>query len=321
MAPTNATFEAEEGIFSEYGCSGRWTPANHWLFQLAHCSIFLSFLAPHTVYGHMWLHGTLIGGFLMLTIWAWGAICAPDIFSWNLCFSVIEAVQLGYLVYMVRPVKFHPEIEGIYKALFEPLQVPRYLFRKLVKEDRCSVINLKEGEHYAIANITQADRLGLLIHGTADVRNRDKILHHVKENEFLDSPEFESDIQDDMFHVDIVAQSMCRYIFWQRDVLQSLFTKEPYLATVMGSLIGRDITNKLYFLEETMRRGGARTDIRLPSLSGSDSVSPSYKTSKEQVGPVFAYASKETIGEEDENEEVTEKTRMFPNGPAADPKA
>ena len=46
--------------------------------------------------------------------------------------------------------------------------------------------------------------------------------------------------------VGIIAANQCRYIFWQRSSIEYLFVKEPYLATVMSTMIARDITNKLY---------------------------------------------------------------------------
>lgn len=52
------------------------------------------------------------------------------------------------------------------------------------------------------------------------------------------------------FQVTIMAETSCRYVYWQRHSLEYLFAKEAYLATVMGSIIGRDITNKLYSLNE-----------------------------------------------------------------------
>ena len=50
--------------------------------------------------------------------------------------------------------------------------------------------------------------------------------------------------------VSIMAALPCRYICWQRQSLDYLFGKNPYLATVMGHLLGRDITNKLYLLND-----------------------------------------------------------------------
>ena len=46
---------------------------------------------------------------------------------------------------------------------------------------------------------------------------------------------------------------MCRYIFWPRHSLEYLLVQEPYLANVLNIVLGRDITNKLYALNERVR--------------------------------------------------------------------
>ena len=46
--------------------------------------------------------------------------------------------------------------------------------------------------------------------------------------------------------VSIIALTPCRYVRWNRQLLETLFSKEQFLMTVMQHIIGRDITNKLY---------------------------------------------------------------------------
>lgn len=46
--------------------------------------------------------------------------------------------------------------------------------------------------------------------------------------------------------VSIVAASSCRYLYWQRSALEYLLVKEAYLATVLTTLVARDIATKLY---------------------------------------------------------------------------
>lgn len=53
-----------------------------------------------------------------------------------------------------------------------------------------------------------------------------------------------------VLQVSIVAGSVCRYIFWPRQSLEYLLVQEPYLANVLNIVLGRDITNKLYALNE-----------------------------------------------------------------------
>jgi hypothetical protein len=53
--------------------------------------------------------------------------------------------------------------------------------------------------------------------------------------------------------VSIVAATSCRYLYWQRASLEYLFVKETYLATVLTTLIARDITTKLYAMNKKVQ--------------------------------------------------------------------
>lgn len=65
-----------------------------------------------------------------------------------------------------------------------------------------------------------------------------------------------------------MAASSCRYVYWQRSSLEYLFVKEPYLASVVTTLIARDITTKLYAMNnKIVTERGSHLDIRLPSIS------------------------------------------------------
>ncbi len=67
-----------------------------------------------------------LSGYLFLAIWAWAKMCAPDIFSWNFSFTFINSVQLFFILYRLRPLRFHGELEEIYNKLFEPMKITRY---------------------------------------------------------------------------------------------------------------------------------------------------------------------------------------------------
>ncbi|XP_050392343.1 popeye domain-containing protein 3 isoform X1 [Patella vulgata] len=246
-----------------------WAPTNHILFQIGNSALGIGLLAPDTTYGLLSLHGLFTLGFLLLSIWSWVILCAPDFFSWNFAFMIMNAVQTLFHMYHIRPVRFCDELEDLYIANFEPLRVSRSSFKKLVCADYCTMMTLHEGESYCTQSITKTDKLGLLISGVMSVYCNRNFLHHIKAKQFIDSPEFESSVTgEEKFQVSIVAGSSCRYIFWPRQSLEYLLIKEPYLAYVMSVLLGRDITNKLYALnEKVVTPSGSRMDIRLPSVS------------------------------------------------------
>lgn len=76
-----------------------------------------------------------------------------------------------------------------------------------------------------------------------------------------------------------MAASSCRYLYWQRTSLEYLFVKETYLATVVTTLIARDITTKLYAMNnKIVTEKGSHLDIRLPSITGSLASTGEYRS-------------------------------------------
>ncbi|XP_064089424.1 popeye domain-containing protein 3-like isoform X2 [Macrobrachium nipponense] len=254
----------------------KWSLPQHLLFQLANGLFFVSYLAPSQMKGLLFMHSILILGFLLYSTWAWNIICAPDVFSWNFTFMLLNMGQTLYIIYQMRPVKVNKELEAMYEALFQPLNVPRLLFKRLVSLEYAQVMSLHAGEAYAMQNLTRTDRLGLLLSGKVNVMADNQFLHSITSMQFLDSPEFESSRAslDDKFKVSIIAATPCRYVFWQRSGLEYLFVKESYLATVVSTIIARDITTKLYNMnQKIVTEKGSHLDIRLPSLTSSLSSS------------------------------------------------
>ena len=66
-------------------------------------------------------------GYLLMSVWSWVILCAPDFFSWNFAFLLLNGVQTMSLMYSIRPVRFCQELEEVYTCIFLPLRVPRYV--------------------------------------------------------------------------------------------------------------------------------------------------------------------------------------------------
>lgn len=104
-------------------CS-KWRPINHIFFQVANIFFLMSFLAPHTDIGQIWLRVGLMMGCAFSGMWAWSVECYLDAVLWNSVFILINFVYFSYQFYLMRPIKFHKEIEEVstfklnYKAFF-----------------------------------------------------------------------------------------------------------------------------------------------------------------------------------------------------------
>ncbi|KAK2159154.1 hypothetical protein LSH36_157g02011 [Paralvinella palmiformis] len=312
--PTNGTETPDAAPGS---CYDNWSEPNHLLYQIAHVALLAGFLAPTTAQGLLIYHACCIIAYLLLSSWSWVMLCAADVFSWNFSLCAINVVQMFYIFYHLRPVTLPGELALIYASMFEPLKVSRAQFKRFIAPERCSVLTLHQGEPYATQDVTKTDRLSILLSGTVNVLSNGQFLHQIQERQFLDSPEFESSTHgEDKFHVSIIAATPCRYICWQRQSLQYFFAKDPYVALVLGHILGRDITNKLYLLNERLKlQKGSRVDIRLPNVS-SAALSGIDLTSDNNPGSGIAdiHSDIDDVEEEDLLDELNEKMPMFPNG-------
>lgn len=78
-------------------------------------------------------------------------------------------------------------------------------------------MSLHAGEAYAMQNLTRTDRLALLLSGKVNVLQDHQFLHPIMPCEFLDSPEFESRVnEDDKFKVIYSIYSLFFFIEFNR---------------------------------------------------------------------------------------------------------
>ncbi len=247
--------------------------------------------------GQLTLHSGLFVGFLVLSTWAWNVICAPEVFAWYFGFVILNVGQLLYILYQMRPIKFDEDLEAVYAELFAPMSVSRAQFKRLVAGSASvlggghgtaltgsqstpqggTIVTYHSGECYAIQDMTRTDRLALLVNGRVNVLNDRTFLHSIHPGEFLDSPEFESSgpkwadstASETTFKVTVCAAVPSRCIVWPRAALELLFVKDAHLATVMTTLISRDITHKLLVMNAKLKTAdGNPLDLRLPGIAG-----------------------------------------------------
>ncbi|MBZ3877402.1 Blood vessel epicardial substance [Sciurus carolinensis] len=191
-------------------------------------------------------------GCTLYIVWATLYRCALDIMIWNSVFLGVNVLHLSYLLYKKRPVKIERELSGIYRRLFEPLRVPPDLFRRLTGQF-CMIQTLKKGQTYAAEDKTSVDdRLSILLKGKMKVSYRGHFLHNIYPCAFIDSPEFRSTQmhKGEKFQVTIIADDNCRFLCWSRERLTYFLESEPFLYEIFRYLIGKDITNKLYSLND-----------------------------------------------------------------------
>ncbi|CAI5678385.1 unnamed protein product [Oreochromis niloticus] len=226
-----------------------WERTHHLLFHVGNLSLLLGLAIPTTLALHMiMLRLLLTAGCGLFIAWATLFRCNMDLMVWNVVFLVINFVHLFYLLYKRRP-----------QALFQRLT-----------GQFCTIQTLKKGQAYAAEDKTSVDeRLSILLRGKMKVSYRGHFLHNIYTNSFIDSPEFRSTEmhRGEKFQVTIMAEENCKFLCWSRERLTYFLESDTFLNEVFRFLIGKDITNKLYSLNDpTLSDKAVKKMDRQPSL-------------------------------------------------------
>ncbi|XP_077455918.1 popeye domain-containing protein 1 isoform X1 [Stigmatopora argus] len=247
-----------------------WEQTHHLLFHLGNMSLLLGLVIPTTLGLHMILLRLLLAtGCVFFIAWATLYRCNMDAMVWNVVFLVVNFMHLCFLLYKRRPIKIDRDLRLVYKRMFEPLHVNETLFQRLTGQ-LCTIETLKKGQAYSAEDKTSVDqRLSILLKGKMKVSYRGHFLHNIYANAFIDSPEFRSTLmhRGEKFQVTIVAEETCKFICWSREKLTYFLESDTFLNEVFRYLIGKDITNKLYSLNDPTLNDKALNKMdRQPSL-------------------------------------------------------
>lgn len=247
-----------------------WEQAHHLLFHLGNLSLLLGLIIPTTMSLHMILLRLLLTtGCGLFIAWATLYRCNLDVMVWNVVFLLVNFMHLFFLLYKRRPIKIDRELRSVYRRMFEPLHVKEALFQRLTGQF-CTIQTLKKGQVYAAEDKTSVDeRLSILLKGKMKVSYRSHFLHNIYTNSFIDSPEFRSTEmhRGEKFQVTIMAEENCKFLCWSRERLTYFLESDTFLNEVFRYLIGKDITNKLYSLNDpTLSDKAVKKIDRQPSL-------------------------------------------------------
>ncbi|XP_067676720.1 blood vessel epicardial substance-like [Haliotis asinina] len=241
---------------SPFGKCYTWEDAQHTVFQLANLCMAISFLTPSSFQYHVFfLRCLLLVGFVFFLLWAGLFVCMLDILVWNAIFVAVNLGHIGYLTYVNFPVKMHDQMEDIYSKLFRPLKMSRQEFALICKLG--TMMTVPKGSIYAVEGITNiGDKVSILVKGKLKVTYGRFYLHHIEASEFVDSPECDSAVPyvetDEKYQVTISASEESRILTWHYPTLQEYLDKDTYLATAFHYILGKDISHKLYQIQELL---------------------------------------------------------------------
>lgn len=267
--------EASFGEPNATSCT-EWEGSHHLLFHLGNLALLLGLLIPTALALHMTMMRLLMMTGCSFFI-AWAALyrCRLDVMVWNVVFLVINFLHFFFLLYRRRPIKIDRDLKKVYKQMFEPLHVREALFQRLTGQF-CDIKTLKKGAVYADEDKTSVDeRLSILLKGKMKVSYRGHFLHNIYTNAFIDSPEFRSTEmhRGEKFQVTITAEQDCQFLCWTRERLTYFLESDTFLNEVFRYLVGKDITNKLYSLNDpTLSDKEVKKMDRQPSLCSQHSM-------------------------------------------------
>ncbi|XP_051937358.1 popeye domain-containing 2 [Hippocampus zosterae] len=259
-----------ENLFAAPICDGWSNNTEGALYHLGNTILFLGYMGGSGAYGCLFIFGLLAPSFLCLTLWGWMTLCGPDVVAWNLLLLLACLFQIFHLLYRLHQEGLSgEELAALYQAVYLPLGVPVQVFKEIAGAFENKVLEMKAGEKYAVEGKTPIERLSFLLSGRINVSLEGQFLHYIHPHQFLDSPEWESlrPNEDGKFQVTLTAEEDCRYVSWRRRRLFSLMSKERYVCRLFAVMLGYDIAEKLYNLNNKLYiKSGVLLDIRLPSL-------------------------------------------------------
>ncbi|KAL1268010.1 hypothetical protein QQF64_033373 [Cirrhinus molitorella] len=223
-------------IFNHTLCDGWANSTEGAIYHLGNTILFLGYMGGSGAYGALYIFSFLAPAFLCLALWGWLTVCGLDVFLWNLLLM---------------------------------LQCLAQVFKEITGASENKVLSLAAEETYAVEGKTPIDQLSFLLSGRIRVSLEGQFLHYIFPHQFLDSPEWESlrPTEEGNFQVTLTAETDCRYISWRRRRLYLLLSKDRYIARIFSVMLGSDIADKLYSLNDKLfAKSGVRLDIRLPSL-------------------------------------------------------
>ncbi|XP_015108580.1 blood vessel epicardial substance [Diachasma alloeum] len=251
---SNVTERLNATVLPHGGYCDEWESAQHKLFQVANLFFAAAFLVPRSFKASVLaLRTCLTAGFMLAALWAGITICALDAMLWCLALGLLNGIHSLILACRFLPPALSPELAELYLKLFKPYRVSKKHFQELAKEAR--ILKLDPGQTYATEGVSAADeRLSILLRGKLKVTCDGTHLHYIRAYQFVDSPEWEATHEnlDDVFQVTIRAEETSTYICWTRLKLLRVLRHRPLLKVVLTTLIGKDITTKLYALNEQL---------------------------------------------------------------------
>ncbi|TRY67888.1 hypothetical protein TCAL_05175 [Tigriopus californicus] len=242
-------------VLEEVPCLDKWNLDFDVAFHVGNILAFVAFAIPKQyAFSLISFRGIMALAFGLTVIWIYDMPCSMDMLGLSIANLAINLIFFVHLFIQHFPVYINPQLRDLYKKNFEPLQISKKDFKSLTKD--YSVDMIRAGETFASENETRiGPRLRVLLHGKLRVKCDDTFLHFIHPNEFVDSIEWRSrytDNPDDKFQVSIQVVNDSTILTLPSETLEHTFAEQSKLKFILDCVIGKDITRKLYMLNENV---------------------------------------------------------------------
>tara|TARA_B100001105_G_C22381266_1_gene439778 strand:+ start:646 stop:1584 length:939 start_codon:yes stop_codon:yes gene_type:complete len=219
-------------------------PINRWDFQIANLCLLLSYVSSNIIYLR------IVIGLACLWFVTWsmtiGSGALVDVAIWNYVMALINFGHAVKLFYDKRPIVFDEYREQIYLNTFDGI-MSRKDYKILMKNSLYREI--PKNRHYCQINDV-CSNLSILVSGKVQIlkfndEGEEITLGTIKENEFIDSPEWIMRTASSRFKVGLLAVTDCTYLMWPREMLIELLGKNKDIETPFMGILGIDVSRKL----------------------------------------------------------------------------
>ena len=165
-----------------------------------------------------------------------------------MCINIFHVSYISYTFYpFVR--KLDANAERIYQKFeLKELKVSRKTFYEIMYRNIWRTETLQNGDIYSVEDMTEANKLSLLITGKMAVIRNKIFVNQLSDLTFVDSLQWFVSTQKvtPVYKVTLVALEKSQIITWNTKHLQNVLASEPTLNAVINRIIGEDVIKTFY---------------------------------------------------------------------------
>jgi hypothetical protein len=207
---------------------------NHVLINAANLLILASFLVRDI----LWLRVfSIVAGFCFMGYAALDSVVKPEPLVWNAIFITLNTVQVLRLLRERRPVVCTPDEERLYRIAFRALDLRAFCV--LIRAGHWR--DAKPGDTL-VAQGETLERVMVLERGELSVQSNGVPIAQLREGRLIGEMSF---LVGGQTSAAVIAQTDCRYVEWESQILRDLLEKHSELRAGVQCIIGRDLVAKL----------------------------------------------------------------------------